>query len=483
MDLRDYLHTLTKRWKPILVCTGLALAAAITVTMMATPMYLARAQLFVSADPGSADTGQLNQGNLFTQQRVKSYARLVTSPLVLQPVIDGLGLKTTPEGLAGQISASPPLDTVLIDVSVRDASATQAALIANAVSEQFTRVVGTLERPESGAASPVKVSLVGPARVPSSPVSPNVMLNLGLGTLAGLSLGVGLALLLETLDTSVKRAEDLEELGAPALLGAIVKDSAAQGSAVLLNADPHGLRAEAYRQLRTNLQFVDVDEPPRCIVVTSAVPAEGKTTTTCNLAIALAEAGHRVVLVEGDLRRRRVGAYLGLESAAGLTSVLVGQASLDDVLQPVGDGHLNVLTSGPTPPNPSELLGSQLMTDLVAQLRDRAEFVVIDAPPLLPVTDAAVLSKLADGSILIVRAGHTRREQVARALDLLRAVNGRVLGTVLNMVPAKGRDAYSYGYYYDYRPTEATRSTRGASERAAMGARIGQELIGARGRR
>jgi capsular exopolysaccharide synthesis family protein len=175
------------------------------------------------------------------------------------------------------------------------------------------------------------------------------------------------------------------------------------------------------------------------------VPGEGKTTTTVNLAISLAQAGQRVIVVEGDLRRPQLASYLGLEGAVGLTSVLIGRASLDEALQPWGEAGLQVLAGGPTPPNPSELLGSHGMHELLRTREGRADLVLLDSPPLLPVTDAALLSMVASGAVLVVRADRTRREQ-AHALDSLEAVGARVLGAVLNMAPTRGPDAYQYNY-------------------------------------
>jgi len=191
--------------------------------------------------------------------------------------------------------------------------------------------------------------------------------------------------------------------------------------------------------------------------LTSSVAGEGKSTTACNLALTLASAGTRVILVEGDLRRPRVADYMGLEGAVGLTDVLIGRAALDDVLQPWGSSPLSVLTSGALPPNPSEMLSSAQMGELIASLRTRADMVLIDSPPLLPVTDAAVLTRECDGALLVVRQGRTTREQLTRSLEALRSVGARLLGTVLNMAATGGAHGYGYGYYAGY---YASRSDR-----------------------
>jgi capsular exopolysaccharide synthesis family protein len=380
----------------------------------------------------------------------------VNSPPVTSAVISRLALPLTPQQLAAKISATAPLDTVLINVTVKDGTPERAQAMANATAAQFTQFVSSLEQTDPTAAPPVKVSVVKPAELPVGPVSPRVPLNLALGLLFGLAVGVGAAVLRETLDTSIKSGADLSEHFGLTTLGVIGFDANTPRRPLLVHEEPQSPRAETFRQLRTNLQFIDVDSAPRSIVVTSSVPGEGKTTTTVNLAISLAQAGQRVIVVEGDLRRPQLASFLGLEGAVGLTSVLIGRAELDEALQPWGEEGLQVLASGPTPPNPSELLGSHGMQELLRTLEARADLVLLDSPPLLPVTDAAVLSTVASGAVLVIRVDRTRREQVDHALESLQAVGARVLGAVLNMAPTRGPNAYRYGYQYDYRPQNAT---------------------------
>jgi non-specific protein-tyrosine kinase len=387
---------------------------------------------------------------------VKSYAKIADSPAVTAAVVRQLGLDLTPTQLASKIDATAPADTVLVDIAVQDPSARRARDVANSVATQFAKVVGDLERPAAGQRSPVSVTVVRPADLPTDPVSPRPALNITLGLLLGLALGIGVAVLRETLDSSVKSSEDLQKLTGSSALGVIAYDGQAQRNPLVSQVDSRTGRGEAFRTLRTNLRFVDVDNPPGAVVVTSSIASEGKSTTACNLAITLASAGVRVILVEADLRRPRVADYMGVEGAVGLTDVLIGRAQLDDVLQPWGSQQLSILTSGALPPNPSELLSSAQMNEIIGALRSRADIVLIDAPPLLPVTDAAVLARECDGAIIVVRQGKTSREQVARALDALRSVDARVLGTVLNMAPTGKANGYGYGYASEY----AARSDR-----------------------
>jgi capsular exopolysaccharide synthesis family protein len=208
--------------------------------------------------------------------------------------------------------------------------------------------------------------------------------------------------------------------------------------------------AEAYRHLQTNLQFLDVDSPPRVLMVSSAVPAEGKTTVAVNLALALADAGQRVVVIEADLRRPRVTAYLGLVGGVGLTNVLTGRAQVEEVEQAYEDGDLVVIGAGPTAPNPAQLLASGTMAALLAKLRASYDYVILDAPPLLPVADATGLAVLADGVLLSVRHGSTTKDQLRQARATLERVGARIVGTVLNLVPPRDEVSGTYGYDHDY---------------------------------
>ena len=450
MDLREYLDMLRARWRLVAVCALLGLIAGAVASMLTTPLYRATTTLFVSASDSQLNVGTAYTGSLFTQQRVKSYVDVVTSTPVTQAVVEDLDLSMTPEELSGKISASNPLDTVLLQISATDPSPELAAQIANSTATQFGQIVRQLEQPLEGGAPLVKVTPVQQAEVPGAPYVPRTKLNLLLGLLLGAAVGVGGAVLLETLDTRIKSVEGLQKHFDAPVLAVIPDDPQAVRHPRVTDDGQRSPRAEAFRQLRTNLQFVDVDHRPRALVVTSSIPREGKTTTAVNLALTIAQAGQPVILLEGDLRRPRVAEYLGMEGAAGLTDVLVGRADVDEVLQPWGNGDLlSVLPAGPLPPNPSELLGSQTMADLLHGLEQRA-VLVIDAPPLLPVTDGAVLSRLAGGALIVVGAGRVRREQLRSAEEAVTGVGGRIYGLVLNGAPTKGPDAQRYGYGYTY---------------------------------
>ena len=476
MTLQDYMSILRRSWPLIAIATVVGALIALGLSLAMTPVYQATSQLFVSVKSAGA-AGDAYTGGLFVQQRVKSYVDVVDSPAVLEPVIEELGLDSTYIGLASQVSATTPPNTVLLNVSATDTSPAQAAKIANAVAASYANEIARLEGAKTtmdglprlggnGNQTPVQATVIKPAEVPTAAIFPRTQLNVLLGALLGLLVGVGIAVLRFTLDTSVKSSEELEQSADSTTLGVVTFDPDAKTNPlVTLRGTP---RAEAFRSIRTNLQYVDVDNPPRTVVITSSLLEEGKSTTACNLAIAVAQAGSKVLLLEADLRRPKVAEYLGVDGSRGLTDVLIAQATLDNTIIHWQRGLLDFLPAGAIPPNPSELLASHQMADLLAELAKRYDLVILDAPPLLPVTDAAILSTAADGAILVARHGTIKREQVADSADALRQVNARIFGTVLNFVPMRKRRKYGYGYEYGYgygyEPRESGKDTDGAIE-------------------
>ncbi|ONH60217.1 protein tyrosine kinase [Frankia sp. CcI49] len=466
MELREYVHVLRRSWLLVLACVLLGGLLAATASWRQTKMYAASVTMVVSSSDEAVNAASAYQGGLLSQQRVKSYANLVASERVASDVIARLHLAESPADLRARIEAQAVPDTVLLRAVVRDADPQRAKLIADSVGEAFSAAVERIERPSEDEPPSVHVRVWERAKAPTAPISPQPVRNVVIGLLLGVIVGIAAGIGRHRLDTSIGGDSDASVITGAATLGMIGYDSDASRHPLIVHLSPHSRRAEAFRQLRTNLQFVNIDTGPRSILVTSSVAQEGKSTTVCNLAIALAQGGARVCLVEGDLRRPSFGEYLGIESAAGLTSVLIGAAELDDVLQPwgegrVGDGRVEILPSGPVPPNPSELLGSRNMAELLEVLDSRFDIVLIDTPPLLPVTDAAVLATRVDGALLVARTGRTRREQLRRAVGALRAVDANLLGTVLTMMPTKGANSHYYGSYETYAPHPRHLRSRG----------------------
>jgi receptor protein-tyrosine kinase len=308
----------------------------------------------------------------------------------------------------------------------------------------------------SGATDTGSVALVTPAQTPVSPSSPKPAQDALLGLAAGLALGLGAAFLRDSLDDKLASKEAAEHAGgAPVLaMTPMVPSWRRQQPLVVVVAEPRSPAAESYRSLRTSLQFVRQEGQLRSIVVTSPGADEGKTATLANLGVVFAQAGERVVLVSCDLRRPRIGAFFELDETDGLTSVLIGERTLEQVLLPVpGHDWLSLLPAGPVPPNPAELLDGAGTRDILADLRKRFDLVLIDSPPVLPVTDAAILSRHADATLMLAAAGQTRPGDLHRAVEKLDQVGTKILGLVLNKVTRQtGR---TYGYSYRYKPYQA----------------------------
>jgi receptor protein-tyrosine kinase len=450
LELREVLAALRAGWWLPLVGLLVGGLVAATISYLTTPLYTSSTQLFVST-PESASTLEAFQGNQLSQARVTSYASLLGSDELAGRVIDQLDLPVTRGQLSGQISAQAVPDTVLLDVWVTDPSPERAQQIAAAVGRQFPELVSELETPEGGGASPVKITVVRAPDVPGVPSSPNTKRNIALGLLAGLVVGAAIAIARVRLNRSVRDPEVAAEVAGAPVIGMILRDPAMAKDAVHTVDRTHDNRvAEDYRQLRTNLQFLNVDQPPTVIMVSSALPSEGKTTVVVNLALALVGAGRTVTVVEADLRRPKATSYLGLVSGAGLTNVLAGTADLEEVLQSYGDGGLSVIAAGPIPPNPGELLASTHMADVVEKLRGQNDYVLVDAPPLLPVADSSGLAVMMDGVLLSVRYGSTTTEQLRQTAATLDRVGASTLGIILNIVPPKAEVATAYGYGYGY---------------------------------
>jgi receptor protein-tyrosine kinase len=441
------LKILRSRWITVCVAALIPILAAVAYTLTQTPLYQASTRLYVSTTAGSS-VSDLYSGNRLSQDRVLSYTQLVMGETLAQRTINRLGLDVDAATLSARVTANSKVNTVLIDVGVLDPSPVRARDIANALSDEFVVMVRELETPTKGAMPEARVVVEQRASIPTAPVVPKKKRNIAFGITLGAMLGVGLALLRDQLDRAIKSPEILEEVTGTPVIGYIPFDkNVGAVHTVAFDTDNSGI-AESFRRLRTNLQFLAVDDPPRLIVVTSASASEGKSTTAINIALALAEADHNVVLVDADLRRPRLAKYLDLVGSVGLSTVLSGGASLDEVLQKTKFTQLTVLMSGPIPPNPGELLGSLAAKKLLTDLRAKFDYVIIDSSPLLAVIDGAILAAHSDGAIIAARAGKTKRDQLAHAVRMLRDVDANLLGAVLTMMPIRGSDSYSYSYYY-----------------------------------
>ena len=453
MELRDYLRVLRAHWMWVLAATFLGTSIAAGWTLLQSPVYTAEASGYVAA-AASDNIGSSMVGDQLAQSNVRSYVQIGTWRSVAEYAIDSLGLDATPEAVVARVSVTNPTDTVVLRVSAKGPTPEEARDLAEAWIRGMITEIESIERATGGVEPAVRLVPGDSARLPTAPSSPNIRTNLMLGVLLGLLVGFGYALVREVLDRRIRSAEGVEKATGLSVVGGIPFDEKqpADGktarSTGARSDNESAVLAEAFRMLRTNLQYMQVDDPPRAIVMTSSLPGDGKSFIAANLAISLANTGQPTVLIDADLRRPRIAERFDLDSHVGLSDVLAGRAAVEDALQDVpGLPGMRVLTSGPIPPNPSELLGSERMHALIDTLKQDG-FVVIDTAPLLPVTDAAVLTNHADGALVTINTGKTRYEVLEQSLNALEKANAKALGVVMNRIPRSGAGAVYYGYQY-----------------------------------
>lgn len=458
MSPSDFAKLTLRNLPYILLSTVVAIAAACGLFLLKKPTYVADATAYVTAVSSEGTTDSSYTGTLLAKQKVRSFIPVFTSRTTAERAIQQLGLNESPDAVAKRLQVTAPTDSVAINIKAAGDSPTSARDLADAIVAAGAAEVESLE---GGPSAGVKIVPLASAALPSSPASPLLSRYLLLGALAGLLIGYALAFIRFRMDTRIRTIPDVEETQNSIVLGTLPADKhiGRQASKDTQNSDEKSsfISREALRKLRTNLRFVSIDNPPRAIVVTSSQPKDGKSTVAVRLAQVIAAGGSNVLLVDADLRRPTIANTLHVDGSLGLSGILTGDVFLDEAIQPTEEPNLHVLTAGRIPPNPSELLGSQRMRDLLEVLKSDYTYVIIDAPPLLQVTDGALLSASADGAIVVVRSGVTRKSELSSAIRHLDSVDAAVLGTVLNQVNSKrmskiidGNDYYGYGYGYGY---------------------------------
>ncbi|HRW17350.1 MAG TPA: polysaccharide biosynthesis tyrosine autokinase [Dermatophilaceae bacterium] len=410
-------------------------------------IYQATATAYVVAGQ-STSVGESASGLALATQKAASYLPLVNSRSVGERMVAELGYGSS--AVAGALSANNPAGSQLFLVTATASTPEDAKLFADvglrAIAAEALALETANNPPDAKGLSAVTLRPVSEAPMPGGPSSPNVRRLLMLGLGGGLAAGYVISLLRRQLDNRVRHVEDVEKAVGAAVVGIIPmsKDIADQRDGGL---DSLGQTKEAFRHIRTNLRFIDVDRPPRSIVVSSPNPGEGKSSVSSNVARVLAESGQPTVIIDADLRRPMLATIFQSDGSLGLTQVLAGDLSVSVAMQPTETDGLHFLPAGRIPPNPSELLGSQRMRALVDDLT-RDYFVILDAPPLLPVTDAGLLSAVTDGALLVVSVGKTHKEELALCGKILSQVGGKLLGVVVNKAPKRGMGAVLYGYGY-----------------------------------
>lgn len=441
MDLRDALHAVRHAWWVLLVCVLLGLGAAVVLQRSVTPVYESSTRLFVASTDNS-DIDASWQGDLYAQQRSESYARALRGEELAARVVETLDLSLSASEVARKVTAIVSPDTVVVEATVADGSAERARDIAAALAEEFTRWVAQAEAPPGAAAPRVEVMTIQSADLPTDPVSPDGELLLGLGGSLGFLLGLGLTVWGRRPWNTVTTEADVRGLSGAPLIGVLPERAPTVGD---------GTSAQVVRGIRRNLGLLANAGGPRVIVVTGAVPGDGSSTLARAVAEELARAGGRVVLVEADRRRARVPDTPALAGVRGFFDVLAGAASLSEAVRQEPGSPLSVVPPGRAPADPDELLSSTRLRGLLHALRASRDVVIVDAPPVLSLPDAALLGALADGCLLAVRHRRTRRGHLADAADTLSAAGGALLAVVFTGVrrPAGAAAGASYRYQAD----------------------------------
>jgi polysaccharide biosynthesis transport protein len=503
-NLRNYLQVIGRRFPWLLAVTVLSVAVAVALIAVQKKQYSATAELLVQPASGLVPISGTQQ--TVTQTYVLTQLQLITNAPVKGKVTRKLGftpnISAAEVGQTDEISLTATARTPVLAAQVANTYAQtfvayQQTNVLNAIiaaEQQLQGQIAALDAqlkplesatsPSAGATATISalasqeavlkgqlaqlqlteaetpggVEAVSPASPPTSPSSPKPLRDGGIALVIGLLLGLAAVFAAEYFDDKVYTKDETERLsgGVPvlAIVPRVKSWKRSKRPFLITEVDPFSPATEAYRSLRTSLEFADRDAQLKTILVTSATGREGKTSTVANLGVIMANAGERVVIVSCDLRRPRLAAFLGKDETMGFTSVLLDQVELKDAIQVSANATgLALLGTGPTPPNPAELLGSDQAAEIFRLLATSFDVVLIDSPPLLPVTDPLVLSLYADAVLMVVMVGLTTRTEVERATELLAQVNARPTGIVLNKATRRSTNGYDYGYGYKYHNT------------------------------
>jgi capsular exopolysaccharide synthesis family protein len=443
IDLRQLFQILRKRLKWIILITIVFLTVSALVSFFVlTPIYQSSTTLMVNKTFSESEMlNQIQISDINVNIRLaETYSEIIKSRRVVSKVIDDMGLDTTYEGLRNITNVSLVRDTEFINITVQHPDPEMAKAIANKLAAVFQEEVVEIMNVDN-------VKILDQAVTPTNPVKPNKKMNIAIAGVLGMMLSIGLVFLLEFLDRTIKSPEDIKRYLNLNIIGAIPDTEHSEERRVVTFEDPKSPVSEAYRTLRTNLKFASLDKEIKTIVVTSTIAGEGKSITTSNLATALAQAGSKVLLIDTDFRKPTIHKLLKKPNSDGLADVLINNSDYKKSLKKGREKNIDILFSGLIPPNPSELLGSDMMKNFIKKVREEYDYVIFDTPPVALVTDAAVLANEVDGTILVTSVGMVEYEVAKRAVELLENVNANIIGSVLNKIPI-GKSGYSYYKYY-----------------------------------
>lgn len=509
MELRDYLRIVRARIWLVVIAVLVTGAAALTFSLIRDEVYEAQADLLLLESSQSSAVIQtaLSGFSALPERSLQTQVRMMKLRPVYERAIRRLDLRMHPDELAAVTEIEGEGQTNIVSVRVKDENPKRAAEIANAIASEYELWASEFSRERIRAAADevedqldevkdelvaagdalgknptdkekLEIQLIGEdyaglseklrqlriseqmevgpiqvintAAVPEEPVSPLPLRDTVLGLVVGLILGVGGVFVAEALDLTIKTPEQAVELTGAPLIGVVPLRREGDTAAVALSHGSTSPVGEAFRGIRNSLDFINFEHDIKTVLVTSAVPGEGKSTVSSNLAVGLARSGKRVVLISVDFHRPKSALYLGASETLGLSHVLSDQYPLEACLQTAEEPGLLILASGKVPPNPSEMLSSERMGALIEQLAEDADWIVLDGPPVLAVADTTAVAKWADGVIMVVRAEKTSRDALDRSIKMLGGVGAKLIGSVLLGVRSSGADSSTYGYSYKY---------------------------------
>lgn len=451
-------ETLRKFWLLILGLTVLGGVGGYLVSASATPQFQSSASLYFTLSQGTSGT-DLNQGSAYTQNQMLSFAQIATSSRVLERVIDDLDLSTSPRELARSIVITIPQDTAILRVTATSPDPERAADLANSVSQELAAVVQDVAA--EGEAM-ISGSVIDDAVPPTVQTSPNKTRDAMLAAALGFLAGVLVALILAVADTRVRNEAAVARVTNLPVLGEVTRVKRGSDASLIVAREPHSFMAEDIRRIQSALAFATLDARSRRLLITSAMPGEGKSTFATNLALTLADTGERTLVIDADLRRPRVAELFGLDGSVGLTTALVGDIELSDAVVAWRESGPDVLASGAVPPNPATVVTSDAFRSALDRATELYDAVIIDSPPALTVADSNLLAPLADGIVIVVDASRTRRHHLAATVRSIESAGGRIFGIVLN----KARISSHRSPYY----AEAERDAAAKGRRRARAA-------------
>jgi len=439
-ELHQFLKVIKERKIIIMLGTLVCLLFAKVATDYTPPVYQTSVKMLISQGRVTSEgqpLGESYQAILLSERLTMTFSEMLTSRTLAERVAKELELPLSPEDLQMVVMAEAITDTQLIQLTVTDNDPIFAKELADTFAAEFIEMTEEV----IPASALINVRVVDRAAVPSVPVSPKPLLNLISAFLVGITLSTGFAFILGMLDVTIKEKEEIEQLVKLPSLG---QTPSMKGS--LLLGDYDSATAESYRSIRTNLQYINFDHSIKTLVVSSPSVNEGKTTVASNLAIVFAQAGYRVLLIDSDLRGAMLGALFDRLSSDGLSNTLIGLSETESVIQSTDIERLYLIASGPTPPNPADLLNSERMDKLLGFLKENFDLIIIDCPPILAVADTPIVASKADAVLLVSRFGKTKKSEMISAKDALVKVGARIAGFVIN--GARTNDKSKFDQHY-----------------------------------